>query len=65
VLGLVVKSGALKANPVVDIEVGRTARAAMVFLDPDQIMALVDAVTAPPQRYRRDERRLAGYPEYG
>ena len=65
VLSLAVNSGALKANPVTDIQVARTARHEMVFLDPDQIMALAHEVTAPPQRYRRDERRRDGYPEYG
>jgi integrase len=65
VLALAVKSGALKANPVTDIEVARTARHEMVFLDPDQIMALAAEITAPPQRYRKDERRRDGYPEYG
>lgn len=65
VLSVAVKSGALKANPVTDIQVARTARHEMVFLDPDQIMALAHEVTAPPQRYRRDERRRDGYPEYG
>jgi integrase len=65
VLGLAVKSGALKANPVTDVEVARTHRAEMIFLDPEQIMALAAAVAAPPARYRRDERRREGYPEYG
>jgi integrase len=65
VLGLAVKSGALKANPVTGIEVARAARTEMVFLDPDQIMTLAAEITAPPQRYRRDERRRDGYPEYG
>ena len=65
VLGLAVKSGALKVNPVTDVEVARTARAEMIFLEPDQIMALAAEVTAPPVRYRREERRRDGYPEYG
>jgi integrase len=65
VLGLAVKSGALKANPVTDVEVTRTGRAEMIFLEPEQIMALAAAVTAPPARYRREERRREGYPEYG
>lgn len=65
VLGLAVKSGALKSNPVTDVEVGRTARAEIIFLEPDQIMTLAAEVTAPPPRYRRDERRRDGYPEYG
>ena len=37
----------------------------MIFLDPDQIMTLAEEVTAPPVRYRREERRRDGYPEYG
>jgi integrase len=37
----------------------------MIFLDPDQIMTLAREVTAPPQRYRRGERRRDSYPEYG
>jgi integrase len=65
VLGLAVKSGALKANPVTGVEVARTSRAEMIFLEPDQVMALAAAVTAPPARYRRQERRRDGYPEYG
>jgi integrase len=65
VLGLAVKSGVLKANPVTGIEVARAARTEMVFLDADQIMSLAAEITAPPQRYRRDERRRDGYPEYG
>ncbi len=65
VLGLAVKSGALKANPVTDVEVSRTGRAEMIFLDPDQIMTLAAEVNAPPERYRREERRRDGYPEYG
>jgi integrase len=28
-------------------------------------MSLAAEITAPPQRYRRDERRRDGYPEYG
>ncbi len=28
-------------------------------------MTLADVITAPPQRYRRGERRCDGYPEYG
>lgn len=65
ILGLAVRSGALKSNPVTDIEVAWTARSEMVFLDADQIMTLADEITAPPQRYRREERRGDGYPEYG
>jgi integrase len=65
VLGVAVKSGALKPNPITGIEVTRTARREMIFLDPDQIMSLAAEITAPPQRYRREERRRDGYPEYG
>jgi integrase len=65
VLGLAVKSGALKRNPVTDVEVARTTRAEMIFLEPDEIMSLAAEVTSPPARYRRGERRRAGYPEYG
>jgi integrase len=65
VLGLAVKSGALKANPVTDVEVTRTGRAEMIFLDPDQIMTLAAEVNAPPERHPREERRRDGYPEYG
>jgi len=62
VLGLAVKSGALKANPVTDVEVARTTRTAMIFLEPHQIMALAAEVMAPPLRYRREDRRREGYP---
>jgi integrase len=65
VLGLAVRSGAFKVKPVTDVEVSRTNRSEMIFLDPDQIMTLADEVTAPPVRYRREERRRDGYPEYG
>ncbi len=65
VLGLAVKSGALKSNPVHDVEVARTHRNEMIFLDPDQIMTLAEEIVRPPARYRRDERRTDGYPEYG
>jgi integrase len=65
VLGLAVKSGALKANPVSDVEVARTTRIEMIFLEPHQIMALATEVVAPPVPYRREERRRDGYPEYG
>jgi hypothetical protein len=65
VLGLAVKSGALKANPVTDVEVARATRTEMIFLEPHQIMALAAEVMAPPLRYRREERRREGYPEYG
>ena len=65
VLGLAVRSGALKVNPVTHVEVSRTNRSEMIFLDPDQIMTLAEEVTAPPVRYRREERRRDGYPEYG
>jgi hypothetical protein len=64
ILGLAVKAGALKANPVTEVEVARTNRSEMIFLDPDEIMALATEVAAPPQRYRRGERRREGYPEY-
>jgi integrase len=62
---LAVRSGALKTNPVEDVPVGRTHRAEMVFLEPEQIMDLAREVTKPPPRYRRGERRVDGYPEYG
>lgn len=62
---LAVRSGALKVNPVVDITVARTHRAEMVFLEPDQVMDLATEVAQPPRRYRREERRVVGYPEYG
>jgi integrase len=65
VMRLAVRSGAIKTNPIVDISVARTHRPEMVFLEPDQIMDLAREVTAPPARYRRDERRVTGYPEYG
>ncbi len=54
-----------KANPVRDVEVGRTNRIEMVFLEPDEIMTLAREITTPPPRYRREERRRDGYPEYG
>ncbi len=62
---LAVRSGALKSNPVEDVPVGQTQRAEMVFLEPEQIMTLAREVTNPPARYRRGERRVDGYPEYG
>jgi integrase len=65
VLGLAVRSGALKANPVIDVPVARTARAEMFFLEPEQVMALAAEVTMPPARYRHEERKRDGYPEYG
>jgi integrase len=65
ILAFAVRSGALKSNPVADVEIQRTRRSEMIFLDPDQIMTLAHEVTAPPPRYRRGERRRAGYPEYG
>jgi integrase len=65
VLGLAVKSGALKVNPVREVEVARTHKNEMIFLDPDQIMTLAAEITKPPPRYRRHERRCEGYPEYG
>lgn len=65
VLNYAIKSGALKANPIAEVEIARTQRADMVFLEPAEIMALAAEVTLPPPRYRRGERRRAGYPEYG
>lgn len=65
IMRLAVRSGAIKSNPVVDITVARTGRAEMVFLDPEQIASLAREITAPPARYRRNERRVDGYPEYG
>jgi integrase len=65
VLGLAVKSGALNVNPLIDVPVSRTARDEMIFLEPDQVMALAAEVSRPPARYRRGERRSDGYPEYG
>ena len=61
---LAVRSGALKSNPVEDVPVGQTQRSEMVFLEPEQIMTLAREVAKPPPRYRRGERRVAGYPEY-
>ena len=65
VLRLAVRSGAIRSNPVTDIKVARGRHAEMVFLDVEQIMKLACEVTAPPIRYRREERRRDGYPEYG
>lgn len=65
VLGLAVKTGALKTNPTTGIEVARTVRCEMIFLDPDQIMTLAAEINAPPQRYRREERRRDGNPSTG
>ena len=65
VLRLAVRSGAIRSNPVTDIKVARGRHAEMVFLDVEQIMKLACEVTAPPPRYRREERRRDGYPEYG
>lgn len=65
IMRLAVRSGAIKANPVAEVTVQRGGKKEMVFLDPDQIMALADEVSAPPARYRRGERRVSGYPEYG
>ena len=65
ILKLAVRAGALKSNPVEDVPVGQTQRGEMVFLEPQQIMDLAREVTQPPPRYRRGERRVDGYPEYG
>ena len=65
VLRLAVRSGAIRSNPVTDIKVARGRHAEMVFLDVEQIMKLACEVTAPPPRYRREERCRDGYPEYG
>jgi len=65
IMRLAVRSGSIKTNPVSEITVGRSARKEMVFLDPTQIAALADEVAKPPARYRRGERRVDGYPEYG
>lgn len=65
IMRLAVRSGAIKVNPVADVTVRRGGKKEMVFLDPDQIMSLANEVSAPPARYRRDERRVSGYPEYG
>src|SRR5262249_51845877 len=62
---LAVRSGALKSNPVVDVPVARTHRSELLFLEPDQILELAGEVAKPPARYRRGERRVEGYPEYG
>ncbi|MGD9795247.1 MAG: tyrosine-type recombinase/integrase [Acidimicrobiia bacterium] len=62
---LAVRSGALKSNPVEDVAVGQTQRGEMVFLEPEQIMSLAREVEQPPPRYRRGERQVDGYPEYG
>ena len=47
VLGLAVRSGALKVNPVTDVEASRTSRSEMIFLDPDQIMTLAERGDRP------------------
>lgn len=65
ILQLAVKSDALKANPVIGVKVAKSRRNEMVFLNPDQIVHLATEVSRPPQRYRREERRRDGYPEYG
>jgi integrase len=65
ILAMAVRAGALKSNPVTDVEVSRGGRKEMVFLDPDQVMSLAREITKPAPRYRRDERRVTGYPEYG
>ena len=58
-------------NPTLVMRVGEGMRLAATrdvsqhFLEPDQIMTLAAEVTAPPARYRREERRRDGYPEYG
>ncbi len=65
VLALAVRSGALKVQPVRGVAVARTRRSEMVFLDADQVMTLATEVSRPPPRYRTEERRRDGYPEYG
>lgn len=65
VLEMAVKSGALKSIPVRGVEVGRTHKNEMVFLDADQIMTLAGEIVKPPPPYRRGERRVDGYLEYG
>jgi len=39
------RSSALKSNPVTEIMVGRTHRPEIVFLDPEQIMALAEQIS--------------------
>ncbi len=65
VLQLAVQSGSLKTNPVADVKAPKRRRQEMVFLDADQIVTLAGEVTKPPPRFRRNERRVEGYPEYG
>ncbi len=65
ILQLAVRSEALKTNPVIGIKVAKSGRNEMIFLEPDQVMALAHEVSQPPPRYRREERRRDGYPEYG
>ena len=65
ILDLAVRSGAIKSNPVSHVEVARGRHAEMIFLDTDQIMTLAAEVTRPPPRYRRGDRRVGGYLEYG
>ena len=48
VLGFAVRSGALKVNPVTDVEVSRTNRSEIIFLDPDQIMTLAEVCIGRP-----------------
>src|SRR5262245_25988625 len=65
VLALTVRSGALTSNPIDDVSVARTQRLEMVFFEADQVMTLAAEVSTPPPRYRAEERRRDGYPEYG
>ena len=66
VFGLVMKTavdgGAIRANPVLGIRLGTTAKQEKVFLTPDQIADLAHAIAHPPRGKRQPERT---YPMLG
>ncbi len=47
VLGSAAEAGAIKANPCANVRIGRAARREMVFLNPDEVEALADAIVDP------------------
>lgn len=57
--------GAIRVNPVLGIEVPRDGPTEMVFLEPEQILALAHAITYPEIRRGGGEHRRESYPQYG
>jgi len=57
-------AGAIPANPVVNVAVGRFARRELTVLDTEQIRRLADAIAEPAMRRGGGEHRRSHYPEY-